>query len=624
MHRLMSRFLLFVVSLLLCSALSSSALIADETRPNILWLTTEDIGPHLGCYGDRVADTPNLDKFAKTGMLYKTAWSNYPVCAPARTTIITGLYGASGGGGHMRSSRPLPDSVRMFPQYLRDAGYYCTNNRKEDYNHPKPGQVWDESSGKAHYKNRKPGQPFFAVFNVTMTHESRIRSRPHKLVTDPKSIQVPQYHPDVPAVRRDWAQYYDNIAKMDGWFAGKLKELKDAGLWENTIIVYFGDHGSGMPRHKRYPGDSGQRVPFIIHVPKKLRQLAPDDYKPGSKSDRLVAFVDLAPTMLSLAGIEPPKHMQGRAFMGKYAVEAPEYLYGFRGRMDERPDLVRTLRDQRFLYMRNYMPYRPHGQHVWYQFITPTTATWRKLYDAGKLNAAQSKFWETRPAEELYDLKADPDEVHNLADNPKYRDVLERFRKEHRRKTLAIRDVGFLPEATLEAVGQREPPYTFARDKNRYPLEKILNIADIATRRDAESVPQLLAALKSSNATIRYWAATGFLVRGEETVEQHRRVLRGLLKDESGPVQVVAAEALARYGEEDDRKAALQMLAKLANLRNSSYFTAVAALNTIDVLGEKAKPVHSALPDIPKRDPRVKRAGTYIQRLVQTITGKSK
>ncbi|MFQ5734500.1 MAG: sulfatase [Planctomycetaceae bacterium] len=613
--------------LLLTATLCSFAAIcgpapAAETRPNVLWLSTEDIGPHLGCYGDPAANTPILDAFAKTGMLYETAWSNYPVCAPARTTIITGMYPAATGGGHMRSSRPLPKSIRMFPQYLRKAGYYCTNNRKEDYNHPKPGKVWDASSRRAHYRNRKAGQPFFAVFNYTGTHESRIRKKPHTVKTDVSKIRLPKYYPDIPAVRRDWGQYYDNIAVMDGWFGKKLDELKASGEWDNTIILFWGDHGSGMPRHKRYPGDSGLKVPMIVHIPKKLRHLAPDDYKPGARSKRLVAFVDLAATVLSIAGIKPPAHMHGRAFLGEYIAKAPQYLYGFRGRMDERPDLVRSIRDQRYLYLRNYMPYRPHGQHVAYQFQTTTTHVWKSLYDAGKLNAAQGRFWMTpREAEELYDLQADPDEVNNLAGDPNHRKTLERFRKELRRHTLEIRDVVFLPEALLETVGWKEPPYTFAHDDKRYPLRRILDVADMATHNDAASTPKLVKLLASNNPTITYWAATGLLVRGKSAVETHRKALRAQLTA-SGPTAVVAAEALARYTTGADRAAAVKALARLANLKNGSYFTAVAALNAIDALGDVAKPVHSGLKKIPTTDPRVKRARTYIQRLVQTVTGR--
>jgi len=594
---------------------------AQNERPNILWITCEDIGPHLGCYGDPVTRTPNLDRLAAEGVRYETAWSNCPVCAPARTTIITGVYAGATGGEHMRSLLPLPDSIRMYPEYLREAGYYCTNNSKEDYNHPKDRQVWDESSRKGHWENRQPGQPFFAVFNATMTHESKIRSRPHELKTDPAAVRVPAYHPDTPEVRHDWAQYHDNIADMDVWAGKQLEELKEAGLWDDTVVVFFGDHGSGMPRSKRYPGDSGLLVPLMVRVPERFRHLVPEDYRTGGSSQRLVGFIDLAPTMLSLGGVRPPEHMQGHAFMGQYTAEPPQYLYGFRGRMDERIDLVRSVRDQRYLYMRNYLPHRPHGQHVQYQFVTPTTRVWKEMYDKEELTPEQASFWDERQPEELYDLDVDPDEVHNLAGSAEHRKVLERFRAEHRRKAMEIRDVLFVPEPELVEVGEREAPYDYGHDEARYPLRQILATADAASRRDEASVGRLLQAAGSANATIRYWAATGLLVRGQEAARKHADVLRRLLDDESIVVRVPAAEALGLYGSDDDRKLALDALLWAANTGNVSGHTAVAALNAIDALGEVAEPILDAVGQLPTEMPGIKRGGGYVGRLIEDIAG---
>src|SRR3954454_2861484 len=266
-------------------------------KPNILWVTSEDHSPNMGCYGDKLARTPNVDALAAKGMIFLHAWSCFPVCAPARSTIISGMYPTSTGAQHMRSMVPMPAGTKMFPQFLREAGYYCTNNSKEDYNLEKPGQVWDVSSNKAHWKNRKPGQPFFAVFNLLITHESQIRTRPHKLVHDPAKAPPPAYHPDTPEVRRDWAQYYDNITEMDKQMAARLKEVEEAGLTGETIVFFYGDHGSGMPRSKRWPYNSGLLVPLLVHFPEKYRSLAAKDYAPGGTSTRLVSFVDLAPTL---------------------------------------------------------------------------------------------------------------------------------------------------------------------------------------------------------------------------------------------------------------------------------------------------------------------------------------
>ncbi|RMG39573.1 MAG: sulfatase, partial [Planctomycetota bacterium] len=418
----------------------------EAPLPNILWLTSEDNGPQLGCYGDRFADTPNLDALAAKGMIYRVCWSNAPVCAPARTAIISGVYPTSTGAQHMRSSIPMPAFMRMYPQFLRERGYYCTNNSKEDYNLQKPGQVWDESSRKAHWKNRRPGQPFFAVFNFTISHESQIRKRPHTWVHDPAKVRVPAYHPDVREAREDWAQYYDQLSLMDRQAGERLRELEKAGLADDTIVFYYGDHGPGMPRCKRWPYDSGLHVPLIVYIPDKFAHLRPPEYRSGGVSHRLVSFVDLAPTLLSLAGIEPPDWMQGRAFLGRYIRPPRQYVFGFRGRMDERYDMVRSVRDQRYIYIRNYMPHRIYGQYVSYMFQTPTTRVWKQLYDEGKLKPPQTYFWEPKPSEELYDLQNDSDEVHNLADSPQHQQIKRRLRQALHDWMRSVRDVGFLPE----------------------------------------------------------------------------------------------------------------------------------------------------------------------------------
>ena len=354
-------------------------------KPNILWITSEDNGPHLGCYGDDYATTPNLDALAKRGVMYSHCWSTAPVCAPARTTIISGLYPPSTGAQHMRSMTQLPESIRMYPEHLKKAGYYCTNNSKEDYNLQKPKDLWDASSGKAHWKNRKEGQPFFAIFNHTISHESKIRNeiKPENQIHDPAKVRVPAYHPDTPVVRKDWAQYYDRLTMMDKEVGQDLKELEEAGLADDTIIFYYGDHGSGMPRSKRWPYNSGLHVPLIVVIPEKFADLRPDGYETGGTIDRLVGFIDLAPTVLSLAGVEPPEEYQGHAFAGEFEAESPDYQYGFRGRMDERYDFVRTVGDGRFIYIRNYNPHEIYGQYVSYMFQTPTTAQWRGLLRSG-------------------------------------------------------------------------------------------------------------------------------------------------------------------------------------------------------------------------------------------------
>ncbi|MDR1959541.1 MAG: sulfatase [Planctomycetaceae bacterium] len=380
-------------------------------RPNVLWMTCEDSGRHLGCYGFSAAVTPNLDRLATGGIRYRHAWSNSPVCSAARTTIITGCYPASLGAEHHRSSVELPDAFHLFPQFLRDAGYYCTNNSKTDYNVFRKGEkdstCWDESGVKAHWKNRKTGQPFFAVFNLTMTHESRMRDE-YELTRDPAQTPIPPYHPETPESRRNWTQYHERITQMDTRCGEILKELEEDGLSDDTIIFFFSDHGSGLPRNKQTPLDSGLGVPMIVYIPGQFRYLAPDDYNPGEFSERLISFVDLAPTVLSLAGITIPRHMQGKAFAGKSEAEKRRYVYGFRSRIDERSELIRSVSDGRFVYARNFHPERIYGALGAYSLQTPATRVWRELYREGKLPEHQKFFWELKPTEELYDLETDP------------------------------------------------------------------------------------------------------------------------------------------------------------------------------------------------------------------------
>ena len=575
---------------LLAPALAVRAADPEPARPNVLWVTCEDIGPHLGCYGDRYADTPNLDRLAARSLRYLHCWSNAPVCAPARTAIISGLYPTSTGSEHMRSMVPLPAGMKMYPQLLREAGYYCTNNSKEDYNLEKPGQVWDDSSTKAHWKNRKAGQPFFAVFNLLISHESQIRTRPHTLVHDPAKAPLPAYHPDTPEVRHDWAQYYDNITEMDRQAGRLLKEVEDAGLAGDTVVFFYSDHGSGMPRSKRWPYDSGLHVPLLVHVPEKYRHLVSKAYATGGTTDRLVSFVDLAPTLLSLLGIKLPGTMQGQAYLGKFEAPPRQYLHGFRGRMDERYDLVRSVRDQRYVYVRNYMPHKIYGQYIDYMFQTPTTRVWKRLYDEGKLKPPQTYFWETKPPEELYDLQNDPDEVHNLAASPEHQAILQRLRQAQHEQVLAVRDVGFLPEDEIHSRLAGSTPYEVGHDDRKYPLQRILATAELASSLRPDAVPQLRQALRDGDSGVRYWGALGLLMRGKEAVAAARDDLRKALGDEAPAVRIVAGDALGQYGSADDLKEALPVLLELAPLKKNGVYLSMEALNALDDLGKKAAP----------------------------------
>ena len=576
-----------------------------DNRPNILWVVSEDTSPLLGCYGDGFANTPNLDRLASEGVLYENAFANAPVCAPARCTIITGMYASSLGTLHMRSRHPTPDSVRFFPQLLRAAGYYCANNAKEDYNARKPHGTWDESSRKAHYRNRAPGQPFFSVFNYGASHESCIFGDPGNLTHDPGEVSLPPYHPDLPEVRHDWAEYYDAIQRMDDQIGRRLEELEESGLAENTIVFYYGDHGGVLARSKRYLFDSGTRVPMIVRFPEKWRHLAPAP--PGSRVNRPVSFVDLAPTVLSLAGVEIPDYIQGEAFLGGQAAKPREFVHLYRGRMDERYDMMRAVRGRRFLYIRNYMPHRIYGQHLNYLWRAQSTRAWERAYREGRCNETQSRFWEPKPPEELYDCDADPYNVHNLAGDPEHRATLERMRQAETEHILSVRDAGFLaePEMLRRAGQEGRAPYEMCHDPG-FPLERIVHTADLASARDAGALSELVSRLRDADSGVRYWAATGCAVLGEQAASA-APALREALDDESPSVRVAAGEALCRLGRTDLGLPGLEKA-----LADDDGMVVLEAINALQSLGDAAKPAVDAIRAAVERGRGyVDRAGEY-------------
>ena len=574
---------------------------AERAKPNILWLVNEDHGPHVGCYGDSFATTPTFDALAKRGLRYTKAWSCAPVCAPARTTLISGLYATSTGGEQMRSMVGYPAGLKMYPQLMREAGYYCSNNAKEDYNVANPGKVWDASAKTAHWRKRPAGMPFLAVFNSEKSHESQIRTRPHVAVHDPAKVRVPAYHPDIPEVRKDWAQYYDQVTAADADSGARLKELEEAGLAEDTIVFYYADHGSGMPRSKRWPYNSGLHVPLIVYIPEKFKDLRPADYQAGGTSDRLVSFVDFAPTLLSLAGVQPPEWLQGTAFLGKFIGPAPKFLHGFRGRMDERLDLVRSVTDGRFVYIRNYLPHLIYGQHIDYMFQTPTTPAWKKLHDEGRLTAQQDAFWQEKAPEELYDLKADPDEVKNLAGSPVHREIKAALRTAQQEHIVRIRDVGFIPEGVRFELAKGGSPYDVGHDPAKYDMTRVVAAAELASMREPKATPELAKLLTDADPSIRYWATLGLYMRGQPAVQSAETALKAALGDKESIVRGHAAHCLAQFGEGATAKLGLAALVELAHGGRNNYFTAMAALNALDQLGDKAASQADAIRALPER-----------------------
>jgi arylsulfatase A-like enzyme len=609
--------------LLFCSVVlvAFAAHAAPASRPNLLWISSEDHGPQLGCYGDTYATTPHLDKLAAKALRYTRAWSAAPVCAPTRTTIISGLFGPSSGGDHMRSMVPYPAGQKMFPQLLREAGYYCTNNSKEDYNLERTDAVWDLSSREAHWRKRPADKPFFAVFNSTKSHESQTVRPGATPIHDPAKVRVPAYHPDTPEVRRDWALYYDSVTAADADAGAVLAQLAADGLANDTIVFYWADHGSGMPRSKRWPSNSGLHVPLIVYIPEKFRDLRPPEYQAGGTSERLVSFVDFAPTMCSLAGLKPPAWMQGHAFLGEFLTKPQPFVHGFRGRMDERYDLVRSVTDGRFVYLRNYLPHLSQGQHVDTQFKTPTTAVWRRLYDDGKLNEAQSIFWKTPKApEELYDLQTDRDETRNLAASAGHQAILAKLRAAQQAHARQTRDLGFIPEGERFTRRGETSPYDFGHDDARYPFERVFAAAELASGLKPEAIPALKTLLSDRDSAMRYWGAMGLLMRGTAGLDTARAELTAALQDTSPYVRIAAAETLGRFGREADVAAILPVLTDLAHWGRHDVFVVIAALHALEALGPKAAAAKEAILALPSEGPAPhSRYAPYVPRLLTRL-----
>ena len=530
--------------------------------PNIVWLVSEDNIPYIGAYGDKLAHTPNIDKLAVSGVVYNHAFVNAPVCAPSRNTIITGMYPNSLGTQHMRSNYKLPDFVKFFPEYLRKAGYYTTNFKKEDYNTSSADSLkhaaWDESyffdakPDMKTYRNRKPGQPFFHVQNFGVTHESSLfDSIPdEKLGYKPDDMVVYPYHPNTFDFRHDYAQYYHKISLLDKEIGEVINELDQQGLLDSTIIFYFGDNGGILPRSKRYLFESGTRVPLIVSVPEMYKHLMPE--KIGTHSDRIVSFVDLAPSILNLVGLKIPEYMQGQPFLGKNVPESPDYAFMFRGRMDERYDLMHATRNLQYRYIRNYYPERIYAQHLQYLWQSRAIRVWERLHKEGKLNKVQSAFWETKPYEELYDIVKDPHNINNLAKDPEYADVLNELRNATDNWIAEIKPVDVIPEQMLFSINKKAVLYDFLKNGN-FPLMKVHEVARMSARAAKEDFKTLYAYTKDENPAIAFWGIKAMFQYADEL--KSSGLLDEFKKNLSHPelfIQLLTADVLIGIGEKQD------------------------------------------------------------------------
>ena len=461
---------LALIITLLFSCDSSNKTEIKQEQPNILWIVTEDISPTLSFYGDYTAKTPHLDALSSESLIYDNVFAPVGVCAPSRSSIITGMYPTTIGTMHMRTGKDvfswgtrtykdsipisdinqnpireysavIPDYVKCFPEYLIANGYFCSNNAKTDYQFAAPVTAWNQNGNNAHWRNKPEGKPFFSVFNFGSTHESRLwHNDTLPLTVDPKDVKVPPYLPDNNATRKTIARHYSNVELMDKQVGELIAQLKEDELYDSTIIFFYSDHGGPLPRQKREIYDSGLKVPFMI---KDISS------KQKGRTDRMVSFVDLAPTMLSLANLEPPKYMEGQVFLGKHEDEAREYVYGSSDRFDEFTDRIRSVRNKQYLYLNNSFPELPKYKDVGYRKNVPMMPVFLDLKEKDKIDSIQKIWFGNKTSEELYDCNADPHNINNLAEDPKYTTVLSKMRTALDIHMKGRQDLGEVPEAEL-------------------------------------------------------------------------------------------------------------------------------------------------------------------------------
>ncbi|MEO9592809.1 sulfatase-like hydrolase/transferase [Rhodopirellula bahusiensis] len=569
------------------ACLLGSAEAAD--RPNILWITSEDNGVSwIGCYGGVNSKTPAIDQLAKEGFRYTHCFDNAAVCAPTRSSWITGMHAISLGTQPMRSRNLIPhDVVKYYPDLLREAGYFATNGGKTDFNigGRDDDACWDPGRGSRAWRKREAGQPFFSIVNIGVSHESSAHGDNQNTKNDPATMKLYSYHPDLPAIRRTYAKYADAVERMDAIVGETINQLKADGLYEDTIVVYCSDHGGVMPRSKRFLYSSGIHCPMVVRIPEKWKQWWPAE-KPGMTVDRLVSFVDMPKTWLSLANAEITETFQGTIFLGDDIESEPTYHLGFRERADERLDHVRMIRDKQFAYYKNYYPFAPAGQHLAYIWKAEAAPAWEQHHREGKTNEVTGRFFRARVSEEFYDTDDDFDNVKNLIDQPEHQQKIAELRSAMRQKQLELFDSGLLPEQMRMRRAKEHgiTIYEMVRDPKLYPLEKYLDSADIALLRDKANLGKLTRQMSDEDEGMRWWASVGLHLM-EDDAAPSIDALKKALDDESDEVRMMSAWTLVKLGEETEAMACLREL--LFNGTNNQIMLE----NVLDWMGEPALPL---------------------------------
>ncbi|TWU37923.1 Arylsulfatase [Novipirellula aureliae] len=572
---------LCLIEILCLLGLAVSVAGNEVPPPNILWLTSEDNNVSwVGCYGNPHAETPNIDRLAAEGFQYMHAYANAPVCAPSRSTWITGINAISMGTHPMRSRYDIPHGqIPYYPDLLRANGYYTGNYPKTDYNigGREDKACWDNPD-EVDWQALKARQPFFQVINFKESHESRAQGQVENTNHDPADVRLRKYHPDLPVIRQNYAKYHDAVKRMDGDVGAALEMLEKTGLSESTIVIYNSDHGGVLPRSKRFLFESGLHSPLIIRIPKRYEKLRPA--APGSKIDRLVSFVDMPKTWLSLAGAEIPDVMQGTVFLGEGIEPEPQFHFAFRGRMDERCENARAVCDKRFLYIRNYMPYAPWMQHLNFLWKMKASQAWEEQVKSGRASEVQSRWFAPKGyTEELYDMQTDPDSVNNLIDSPEFLEISQRMRGQLRRWQESVHDAGMLPESEMvkRAADHGTTIYELVRNPKLYNLPALLDAADMALEKSPANRDALMSLLSSTDSGLRYWGIVGCFLLNEQEAGFR------CLQDPSHEVRAMAAWLLINTGEKEKGFQCLDNL-----LKTNSYAT-LKVLNIMDWIGEDAR-----------------------------------
>jgi arylsulfatase A-like enzyme len=597
----LTRKCLFLVAVLLAPSTLVAA--AAQGRPNILWLSFEDTSAtNFGCYGNPDVKTPVIDDLAKRGILVEHACSVAPHCSPARSSIISGTIATTYGTDIHRQKWRVPQNQYFFPMLMRKAGYFCTNNQKTDYNadidQSVMKQIWDGNSNVVSYNNPKrgAGQAFFSVFNNTCTHMTRVHTYTiegrRKPDVDPATVHLPPFVPDLPEIRADYALHLEGAQDIDKWVKTFLDDLEQRKLADDTIIFIWSDHAGVLPRGKAFPYETGLHPLLIVYVPPKWQKLT--DLKPGTRLQNLVGWEDLAPTVLTLAGLPVPSYMQGHSFLAPNAPKK-EIQYGFRTNTGPHYDPIRTASDGHYKYIRSYTPYKPLGLRQSYQWAVPGQMAWDKAYHEGKVGPQYRGFFEPKPAEQLFDLATDPWEMKDLASDPAQKDRLEKFRSavaSHMRDT---QDLGLFPR-TMRDKDKSKSLYEWVRD-TKYPVNDLIAAAETASMGDPANLPKLIEYLKSDRQELRFWGASGCMtLAGAGKLKDVPPELVALTKDQNEEIAATSAEALCHAGKADQ---GLKVLLALVQNQETMHVAASA----LEEMGYLADPIEPQLMEMKQKMP---------------------